>query len=115
MWGTNQVSPPRATASYQDSSIKTVVNLRGRGHKVTPKFNVSNTWELWWHYACSGTGGFSLVIYKGHNAVVGKPVSKRGQQGRHTSLYHQAGTYYIQVDSACGWQVKVIDLAAPVP
>lgn len=99
-------APPAATAG------KTVATFSGSGIQNTAKFTVTDTWKLSYSFDCSGFGssGNFIVNEDGGSDFNGASVNELGSgKSGSTYAYGDAGTHYLQVNSECSWNVKVID------
>jgi hypothetical protein len=104
----SQAAPPVRRANA------TVLSVRGSGTKTTQTFTVGDEWDLAWSYNCAnfsdGRGNFIVSIQqKGGGITAPAGVNELGTHGDSTEHYHDAGTYYLVMNSECDWAVKVVD------
>lgn len=103
---------PATTAPAAAPSGKTVATFSGSGIENTPKFTVTDTWKLDYSFDCSGfgTSGNFIVDEDGGSDFSGVSVNELGMgKSGSTYAYGDAGTHYLQINSECSWNVKVID------
>ena len=103
---TQTVSATRAvTPTPTPTAPQTLLNQQGSGTASTASFSAPKNWDLAWAYDCSGFGssGNFEVDVQGNLGPVG--VNQMGTSGSGTEYYHQGGSYYLEVDSECSWQV----------
>jgi hypothetical protein len=103
---TPAVSPTRAvTPAPTPASPQTLLNQQGSGTASTASFSTPKNWDLGWSYDCSsfGSSGNFEVDVQGNLGPVG--VNQMGTSGSGTEYYHQGGSYYLEVDSECSWQI----------
>ena len=102
------VPPPPTVQTPQPT---TVLCISGSGTKSTQMFTVGDNWTLNWNYDCSNfgeQGNFQVSAYDSGNSSEEdaiNPVNELGKSGSDTEYYHQAGTYYLQVNSECNWSL----------
>jgi hypothetical protein len=84
---------------------QTLLSQQGSGTASTASFSAPKNWDLAWSSDCSGFGssGNFEVDVQGNLGPVG--VNQMGTSGSGTEYYHQGGSYYLEVDSECSWQV----------
>ena len=95
----------------QSTALQTVLNLSGQGTKSTQSFTVNSEWQMTYNYNCStagGTGNFQVYIdtSNGNPADISGP-NELGASGSDTDYYHEAGTYYLEINSECSWNVQI--------
>jgi hypothetical protein len=103
---TPAVSPARvATSTPSPTTPRTLLNQQGSGTASTQSFSAPTNWDLVWSYDCSsfGSSGNFEVNVQGNLGPLG--VNQMGTSGSGTEYYHQGGSYYLEVDSECSWQV----------
>ena len=106
------VSQP--TPAPVPATPQTVLNISGSGSKSTQTFAVNDSWQMQWNYDCSSTGGqgnFQVFIFTGAGAMSedNEGVNQLGASGSDTEYYHAGGSYYLEVNSECSWNIKVQD------
>jgi len=104
-----QATTTKATATPSN----VVLSVSGNGEKTTAAFTVRGAWELSW--TChDGAHDFAVEIYNtAPDAVGGDEVSYTCPDsgiGSDSSIYHNGGTYYLDIISNVYWTVTVIDL-----
>ena len=94
-----------ATPTATPATPQTLLNQRGSGTASTASFSAPKNWDLVWSYDCSsfGSSGNFEVDVQGGIGPLG--VNQMGASGSGTDYYHQGGSYYLEVDSECSWQV----------
>jgi hypothetical protein len=103
---TQTVSPTRAaTPTSTPAPPQTLLNQQGSGTASTASFSAPKNWDLVWSYDCSsfGSSGNFEVDIQGNLGPLG--VNQMGTSGSGTEYYHQGGSYYLEVNSECSWQV----------
>ncbi len=103
---TQTVSPAQvATPTPSPATPRTLLTQQGSGTASTPNFSAPTNWDLVWSYDCSsfGSSGNFEVDVQGNLGPLG--VNQMGTSGSGTEYYHQGGSYYLEVDSECSWQV----------
>jgi hypothetical protein len=112
------VTPAPAESSAAPSSSppslagKTVATFSGSGIENTAKFTVTDTWKLSYSFDCSsfGTTGNFIVSEDGGGDLSGASVNELGPgKSGSTYAYGDAGTHYLEINSECSWNVRVID------
>ncbi len=99
------------------------VSLSGPGYKKSSTFPVHAGWQVRWAYDCPpgiGQGGFGIVgsfdvlvrSANGDEAFPDKEISDQGSAGRGATAYPQGGTFYLEIQSQCNWELDVVDAAA---
>jgi hypothetical protein len=104
-------SASASAASTPAHVAQVLLDVTGTGIKSTNKFTTSGDWDLNWSYDCSNfgsSGNFSVVLY-GQNSsdMKGIPVNELGAKGADVSHQHDAGTFYLEMNSECAWHVTV--------
>jgi hypothetical protein len=106
-----QAAAPAQPAAKAAAVAKTVATFSGSGTQSTPPFTVTSTWRLDYKFDCSAFGykGNFLVMedggFGGAMDVNTLAMSKAGT----SYAYNDAGQHYIEIDSECSWNIKVID------
>jgi hypothetical protein len=105
---------PQPTPAPVPAQPQTVMNLSGTGTKSTQTFTVNNSWQMQWSYNCSNfgdQGNFQVFIYTsdGSMSFDNEGVNEEGMSGSDTEYYHTGGTYYLEVNSECSWNITVQD------
>ncbi len=105
------VQPPSVNQPSQSTNLQTVMNISGQGMKSTQSFTVNSEWQMVYNYNCSaagGTGNFQVYIdTSGGNPADMSGPNELGASGSDTDYYHEAGTYYLEINSECSWNVQV--------
>jgi TIR domain len=99
---------PHATAA-SPLAPRVVAQFHGTGQENTPRFTVPATWKLVWQYNCASFGdpGVFQVYEDNYGGKVS--VNELGKAGHGTTFgYSDAGSHYLQVNSVCGWQLKIV-------
>jgi hypothetical protein len=110
---TAAVSPSHAaTSTPSPATPRTLLSQQGSGTASTQSFSAPTNWDLMWSYDCSsfGSSGNFEVDVQGDLGPLG--VDQLGTSGSGTEYYHQGGSYYLEVDSECSWQVTARTAAA---
>jgi len=100
---TTTVSPARAKAQWQK-----VAQWSGNGIKSTPTFTVGSEWAIEWATQPGeyGDTNFQIFIESTDGGLVDLAANIIGR-GHDTSYYHEAGTYYLKINSGQPWNVAV--------
>ncbi len=85
-----------------------VASWRGQGIKTTPKFTVGAEWAIEWKTTPGQYGDmlFQIFINGGDGSLAGVAANVIGA-GHDTTYQHQAGTYYLEVNSGQSWEIVV--------
>jgi hypothetical protein len=100
-------TPPATPASTPPGAV--VATFHGTGQENTPRFTVPATWKLIWQYNCAsfGEAGNFAVNEDGIGGQVS--VNELGKGGHGATFgYSDAGSHYLQVNSVCRWQLKIV-------
>jgi hypothetical protein len=88
-----------------------IFELHGSGPKITQPFSAAGSWVLTYTYDCSSARGeepsFSLRI--GGAPIYVAPIERDEMRASDTVYVHQTGTFYLQIDTPCTWQVKAFN------
>ena len=88
-----------------------LLDVTGTGIKSTNKFTAAGDWDLTWSYDCSAfgsNGNFAVALYgQNSNDVRGILVNELGAKGNDVTHQHDAGTFFLQMNSECAWHVTV--------
>lgn len=108
------IPAPQPTPAPVPVQPQTVMSISGSGSKSTQTFTVNDSWQMQWSYDCSSTGGqgnFQVFIFTGAGAMSedNEGVNQLGASGSDTEYYHTGGSYYLEVNSECNWNIKVTD------
>lgn len=101
---------PTTAAPTIAAAPQTLLELSGSGSKTTQKFTAAGDWDLAWTYNCAnfgGSGNFQVFITADDPSTLVTPVNQLGASGSSVEHYHDAGTFYFEVNSECNWTVKV--------
>jgi len=111
-------APDKATASPTTTKAtptparqpQTLLDLSGSGSKTTQKFTAARDWDLTWSYDCSNfgsQGNFEVFVYNGDGTLSfqNAPINQLGAKGNDVEHYHTGGTFYLVMNSECGWHV----------
>jgi hypothetical protein len=100
---------PQATPAANSAAPRVVAQFHGTGQENTPRFTVPATWKLIWQYNCASFGdpGIFQVYEDDYGGKVS--VNELGNAGHGTTFgYSDAGSHYLQVNSVCRWQLKIV-------
>ena len=91
---------------------QTLGKISGSGTTTTQKFTAASDWDLNWSYDCSNfgnQGNFQVMIYNGDGSLSFQNalVNQLGKSDSGVEHYHNAGTFYLEVNSECKWTVGV--------
>jgi hypothetical protein len=99
-------------AAAAPAAARTVATFSGSGIENTPRFTVTATWKLIYSFNCSAFGysGNFQVYEDGGSDFNGVSVNDLAMSKSATTwAYGDAGTHYLQVNSECAWEMKVVD------
>lgn len=101
-----------ATKTEAPATMQTLLDITGSGSKSTAKFTAAGDWDLNWSYNCSNfgqQGNFIVSIYEGDGTMSfsNSGVNQLGKSGADVEHYHNAGTFYLTVNSECKWKIQV--------
>lgn len=109
--------PTATTTAKPKSAPKSTVGqvllrVKGNGTKTTQKFTAKGDWDLAYTYDCSNfgqQGNFIVMVYGDDNnmSLSNEGVNLLGMKGHDVTHEHHGGTYYLSVNSECGWTLKV--------
>jgi len=99
------------------------MSISGPGYKKSRLVQVHAGWEVRWAYDCPpsiGQGGFGIVgsfdvlvrTANGDEVFPEEEISNQGSAGRGSVAYPRGGSFYLEIQSECNWQVDVHDAAA---
>lgn len=88
------------------------LELAGSGNKSTEKFTVGAEWTVEWSYECSeqiGALGMFWMWPRGNDEktllpVMSTPATAKAGDTQH---YHEAGEFYLDIQSNCDWNIVV--------
>lgn len=91
---------------------QTLLKLSGSGTKTTQSFTAAKNWDLNWSYDCSNfgnQGNFVVTTYNdsGSPSFSNAPVNQLGSSDSGVEHYHNGGTFYLEVNSECKWNIEV--------
>lgn len=88
---------------------KVLLDVTGSGIKQTQKFTAGGDWDLEWSYDCAsfGTSGNFVVTAYGSDGLPAVLTNELGAKGADVTHQHNAGTFYLSVNSECSWHVVV--------
>jgi hypothetical protein len=103
------MQPPAAAPSAVVGAR--IFELHGVGSKITLPFSAGGSWELTYSYDCSSLRGetpsFSMRV--GGAPIYVAPIERDDTRASDTIYIHQTGTFYLQIDTPCMWQVKAFN------
>jgi hypothetical protein len=102
------------------------LSISGPGYKKSSLVQVHAGWEVRWAYDCPpsvGQGGFGIVgsfdaivrSANGDEAFPQKDISNQGSAGQGRVSYPLGGSFYLEIQSQCNWEVQIVDAAAGGP
>jgi hypothetical protein len=106
---------PAATHSSpaaRSAAVRTVATFSGSGTEKTPRFTVTATWKLVYSFNCSnfGQSGNFQVFEDGGSDFSGVTVNDLAMsKSSSTWAYGDGGRHYLEINSECSWEVKVVD------
>jgi hypothetical protein len=88
---------------------KVLLDVTGSGIKQTQKFTAGGDWDLEWSYDCAsfGASGNFVVTAYGSDGLPAVLTNELGAKGADVTHQHNAGTFYLSVNSECTWHVVV--------
>ncbi len=91
-----------------------LLDIRGSGTRSTQKFTTHGSdWTIRWSYDCSnvatGLSSFIVDVTRGDGDATSMQINQLGERGEDTDYYHQAGTYYLEINSGCRWHITASD------
>jgi hypothetical protein len=114
-----QAQQAKVNQDLQQVQTKTpqtsIMNISGTGTKTTQKFTVLGDWDLQWIYDCSkfygGQGNLQVMVYNGDGSIslANNLVNQLGSKDQGVENYHTGGTFYLVVNSECGWGIQVVN------
>lgn len=102
------IAPPVSVVNH------TVLNISGSGIQSTANFNIpaaAKGWRVAWSYDCSSfgsPGNFDFTVNKVSGTTLDFGPNQLGNGGSGTEIYHDTGTFNLQVLSECNWTVQAI-------
>jgi hypothetical protein len=89
----------------------TLLDVSGSGIKTTQAFTVGPTWAMTWSYDCSAFGSrgnfiVNVMTTDGHGSR-NAGTNQLGTGGSDVEHFHVGGTFYLEINSECGWHVTV--------
>ena len=81
----------------------------GDGIKDTEKFTVGGEWRIDWDFTPGQFSGIMQIYVYSDGGQVSGVAANTQKAGPDTSFQHQAGTYYLKINSSGAWKVAVQD------
>jgi hypothetical protein len=97
-------------ASIAPATHTILLDKTASGINKTTSFTAASDWEISWFYDCSGfgsNGNFQIYVYNGDGTLSDLAANELGPKGSNITNEHQAGTYYLDMNSECDWHVVV--------
>ncbi len=98
--------------SAPSRASKLVMYSIGTDTHQTRLFRVNGSeWHIAWSYNCQSwgsKGNFSVEIHTRSGDLFNVAANQLGNVGRGTDYEHQGGTFYLDIDSECAWNIRVI-------
>jgi hypothetical protein len=99
---------PARSASSAPAAPQVLLDVSGDTQKTTQKFTAGGDWDLEWHFDCAGeASNLSITSYKGDGSYDDLLLNVVKAKSDDVTHQHQAGTFYLVVDSSCPWHVIV--------
>ncbi|HEY4382955.1 MAG TPA: hypothetical protein VGN34_00565 [Ktedonobacteraceae bacterium] len=112
---TAPTAKPAPTQAPKPKTWTTTQTFTGNGGKKTASFTVAgNDWKILW--SCQETNGLDsplfIIVYDGNNNMVDSPQTtcKASTTTTGETEEHQGGTFYLDVNTAVTWTLKVQEL-----
>lgn len=93
---------------------KVLLDLQGSGQESTDQFTVglvAGQWYLGWAYNCANVGyegNFNYFVNEGTSPDFNdNGPNQLGMSGSGVEHYYDAGTFNLQIFTACNWAIKV--------
>jgi hypothetical protein len=112
---TSSAASPAAASSSPAAAAadaRTVATFTGSGQQNTAQFTVTSTWKLVYSFNCEafGSAGNFQVYEDGGSDFNGVSVNDLAMsKSASTWAYNDGGAHYLQVNSECAWEMKVVD------
>jgi hypothetical protein len=105
------VPSPAPTPPVAAAEGARILELRGSGSKMTEPFSTNGSWELTYSYDCSSLRGAepSFALRIGGGPLYIAPIERTDMRASDTVYVHQTGTFYLQIDTPCTWNVKAFN------
>lgn len=92
---------------------RTALSISGTAIKKTKTFTVGDEWSIKYSFDCANfgsQGNFQVYVYVSDGSLVDTPVNVLATKGSDTTYEHASpGTFYLEINSECDWQVTVTD------
>jgi hypothetical protein len=104
----SDIAPPVSVTNL------TVLNISGSGAQSTANFTIPSRaggWRVVWSYDCTSfgsAGNFDYYVNKVSGFTLDFGPNQLGTSGSGTEIYHDTGTFNLQVNSECSWTVQAI-------
>lgn len=106
--GPTKAATTARTSSAAPKSVK-LLDVTGNGIKQTASFTAGEEWTISYRYDCTAfgqSGNFAVTIMD-KDGFVGLAANQIGAKGTDASVQHQAGRFYLEINSECSWHVVV--------
>ncbi len=105
--------PVSASSTPWTPAATTIYESEGTGSKTSKPFAANASWAIAWSYDCSkapkSASAFSVNV-QGGNAE--SPIMPTGPSGIDITHFHDAGTFYLNIETGCTWHVRVFNEAS---
>jgi hypothetical protein len=105
------VRTPVVAAQPPVAGARSVLSLSGSGIKSSANFIVTHDqWTIGYTYNCASfgsTGNFQIYVYGSDGSPTDVAANELGTGLTDSTTEHGTGTYYLQINSECSWQVTV--------
>jgi hypothetical protein len=104
-------SQPSASGVEREPQLRRIAEFSGRGIKTTGTFTVNSSWRISWGTIQNdfGAGNFQIYVYDAKGDLVTVAANVMGESEDY-SIVHQAGTYYLTINSTQPYIVEVDEL-----
>jgi hypothetical protein len=106
-------TPVGAPSVSAAAAATTIYESEGTGSKTSKPFAVNASWAIAWSYDCSkapkSAAAFAVTVQGGSPESA---ISPTGPSGIDITHFHDAGTFYLNIETGCTWHVRVFSEAS---
>jgi hypothetical protein len=99
----------KSAPAKKSTAGQVLMKSSGTGQKQTQEFTAAGNWDLAYNYDCSNAKGlelFQMYVYDGDGGLAGVGANSMEAKGNDVTHQHQGGTFYVEVNTACKWNIK---------
>lgn len=109
--GCSDADAGRTAEATPVPEVETLVEQQGTGGAVTTPFTAEARWDVAYTYDCTGqpggAGAFTVHVQDVSGRRINVIADNQGAEGSKENRWPHAGTYALDVETACSWTLKV--------